>query len=62
MKKQSDKELAEVLQTGVTDEGDALAESMAEVVRNTTSQLTPPDLAAIIASLRALPPLPEEPK
>jgi mono/diheme cytochrome c family protein len=62
LKKQSDKELAEVLQTGVTDEGDALAESMAEVVRNTTSQLTPEDLGALIAYLRSLPPLPEEPK
>jgi hypothetical protein len=62
LKKQSDKELAEVLQSGVTDDGDALAESMAEVVRNTTSQLTAPDLAALIAYLRSLPPLPDEPK
>ncbi|HZQ71445.1 MAG TPA: cytochrome c [Burkholderiales bacterium] len=60
--KQGDKELADVLQTGVTDEGDSLAESMAEVVRNTTSQLTAPDLAALIAYLRSLPPLPDEPK
>jgi len=29
------------------------------VIRNTTSQLTPQDLAAIIAYLRTLPPLPE---
>jgi mono/diheme cytochrome c family protein len=62
LRKQGDKELAEVLQSGVTDEGDALAESMAEVVRNTTSQLTPPDLSALIAYLRSLPPLPDEPK
>ena len=62
LKKQTDKEVAEVLQTGMTDDGDALAESMAEVVRNTTSQLTPPDLSALIAYLRSLPPLPDEPK
>jgi mono/diheme cytochrome c family protein len=62
LKKQSDKELADVLQSGVTEDGDALAESMAEVVRNTTSQLAPPDLAAVIAYLRSLPPLPDEPK
>jgi hypothetical protein len=35
---------------------------MAEVVRNTTSQLTPPDLDAVLAYLRSLPPLPDEPK
>ena len=34
-------------------------ESMAEVINNTTSQLTPQDLAALIAYLRALPPLPD---
>jgi hypothetical protein len=32
---------------------------MDEVIRNTTSQLTPEDLAALIAYLRSLPPLPE---
>jgi hypothetical protein len=46
----------------VTPDGDALAESMAEVVRNTTSQLTAGDLAALIAYLRAIAPLPDEPK
>jgi hypothetical protein len=35
---------------------------MGEVIRNTTSQLTLPDLDALIAYLRSLPPLPEEPK
>jgi len=29
------------------------------VIRNTTSQLTPQDLAALIAYLRSLPPLPD---
>jgi len=35
---------------------------MAEVVRNTTGQLTPQDLDALIAYLRSLPPLPDERK
>jgi hypothetical protein len=32
---------------------------MAEVITNTTSKLTPQDLAAMIAYLRALPALPD---
>jgi hypothetical protein len=35
---------------------------MEEVIQNTTSQLTAQDLAAMIAYLRTLPPLPNEPK
>ena len=35
---------------------------MAEVVQNTTSQLTPADLDAVVAYLRSLPPLPDEAK
>ncbi|MDW8469988.1 MAG: hypothetical protein RML56_14525 [Burkholderiales bacterium] len=46
----------------MTAEGDVLAESMAEVVRNTTSRLTPADLDAMIAYLRSLAPLPDEPR
>jgi mono/diheme cytochrome c family protein len=46
----------------MTPEGDVLSEAMAEVVQNTTSQLTPQDLDALIAYLRSLPPLPDEPK
>ena len=38
------------------------AEAMGEVVRNTTSKLTDQDLGALMAYLRSLPPLPEEPK
>ena len=52
----------EVLQTGLTPDGDILSEAMSEVVRNTTSQLTRQDLDALIAYLRSLPPLPDEPK
>jgi mono/diheme cytochrome c family protein len=62
LKKVSDGELKEVLQTGMTSDGDVLAESMGEVVRNTTSQLSVPDLNAMIAYLRSLPALPDEPK
>ncbi len=62
LKKVSDGELKEVLQTGMTSDGDVLAESMGEVVRNTTSQLSVPDLDAMIAYLRSLPALPDAPK
>jgi len=62
LEKQSDAELKEFLRTAMTPEGDVAAESMAEVVRNTTGQLTPQDLDALVAYLRSLPPLPSEPK
>ena len=62
LKKQSDKEIKEFLVTGMTGEGDVAAEAMGEVVKNTTSQLTPADLDALIAYLRTLPPLPSEKK
>jgi mono/diheme cytochrome c family protein len=60
LKKWSDGELKEFLLTGATPDGDAASGAMDEVVRNTTSQLTPDDLAALMAYLRSLPPLPEE--
>ena len=62
LKKQSDAELRDFLTTGITPDGDVPAEAMAEVIRNTTSQLTPADLAAMIAYLRAIPEIAEEPK
>jgi mono/diheme cytochrome c family protein len=46
----------------MTPDGDVAAESMAEVVKNTTGQLTPQDLDAVVAYLRSLPALPEEAK
>jgi len=61
LKKWDDAELTDFLQSGLTPDGDVAAESMAEVIRNTTGQLTPEDLAALIAYLRALPALPDEP-
>ena len=62
LKKQDDKELKDILTTGMTPDGDVLAEAMGEVVTNTISKLTPADLDAIIAYLRTLPPLPSEKK
>jgi mono/diheme cytochrome c family protein len=62
LKKKSDAEVKEFLETAMTPDGDVAAEAMAEVVRNTTSQLTPADLDAVVAYLRSLPPLPDEPK
>jgi mono/diheme cytochrome c family protein len=59
-KKWSDKDLADFLVTGTLPDGDVPAEAMGEVIRNTTSLLTPQDLAALIAYLRSLPPLPDE--
>ncbi|MEO7244437.1 MAG: cytochrome c, partial [Rubrivivax sp.] len=58
----SDAELREFLLTGITPDFDSADEAMAEVIRNTTSRLTPEDLSAMIAYLRSLPPLSEEPK
>jgi mono/diheme cytochrome c family protein len=62
LKKRSEGELREFFTTGMTADGDVPAEAMAEVIRNTTSQLTPEDLNALIAYLRSLPALPEESK
>ncbi len=62
LKNWSDAELKDFLQTGISPDGDVVAETMGEVIRNSTSQLTPGDLAAVIAYLRALAPLPDEAK
>ena len=62
LKKWSDSELRDFLTTGMYSDGDVPAEAMAEVIRNTTGQLTPQDLEALIAYLRSIPALPEEPK
>jgi mono/diheme cytochrome c family protein len=62
LKKLGDKDLKDFLQSGQTPDGDVVAEAMGEVIRNTTSQLTSTDLDALMAYLRSLPPLPEEPK
>jgi len=62
LKKWSDAEIRDFLQTGMTSDGDVTSETMGEVVTNTTSQLTPPDMAALIAYLRSIPPVESEKK
>ena len=62
LKKWGDKDLADFLASGLTPDGDVVGEAMGEVITNTTGKLTPPDLAALIAYLRSLPALPDEPK
>ena len=62
LKKWDDRELKNFLQTGDTPDGDVVAETMGEVIRNTTGRLTAEDLAALIAYQRTLPPLPDEPR
>lgn len=62
LKKWSDAEIRDFLQTGMTSDGDVTAEAMAEVVRNTTSQLTAEDLSALIAYLRTVPAVEDEKK
>ncbi len=62
LKKIDDKDLKDFLKFGQTPDGDVVGETMGEVIRNTTSQLTPRDLDALVAYLRTLPALPDEPK
>lgn len=62
LKRWNDAQLTEFLRSGATPEGDAPSDTMYEVIRNTTGQLTPSDVEALIAYLRSLPPLPDEPK
>ena len=62
LKSWTDADLKEFFLSGATPDGDAAAEPMAEVIRNSTSQLLPVDLAAIIAYLRSLPANPDEPR
>ena len=62
----SDKDIAEILETGQTPNGDSVGGPMAEVVR-TTAQLSPEDRAAIATYIKSLPPVegpkpPERPK
>lgn len=61
LKKWSDQELNDFLRYGIKPDGDVPTETMAEVIRLSTSQLTPEDRAALIAYLRSLPPLPNDP-
>jgi mono/diheme cytochrome c family protein len=56
----SDKDIAYLLETGNTPEGDSVGGAMAAVIRN-TSQLTPEDRAAMATYIKSLPPV-EGPK
>jgi mono/diheme cytochrome c family protein len=58
----SDANLKEFFNTGITPDGDTVSETMDEVIRNTTSHLTPGDQGALIAYLRSLPPRADEPR
>ena len=62
LKKYGAAELKDILQSGLYADGDVMGETMSEVVKNTTSQLTAADLDALIAYLLSVPPLPDEPK
>jgi mono/diheme cytochrome c family protein len=60
LKDYSEEDIADLLETGKTPEGDSLGSSMAPVIRN-VSQLTPEDRAAMAAYIKSLPPV-EGPK
>jgi mono/diheme cytochrome c family protein len=62
LKKYGPAELKDILTSGLYSDGDVMGETMSEVVKNTTSQLTAPDLDALIAYLLSIVPLPDEPK
>jgi mono/diheme cytochrome c family protein len=62
LERYGDGELKDILKSGLFPDGDVLGDTMSEVVRNTTSKLTSPDLDALVAYLRSLAPLPGEPK
>jgi mono/diheme cytochrome c family protein len=60
LKDYSDKDIADVLETGTTPDGQTIGGAMAPVIRN-TSQLTPEDRDAMAAYIKSLPPV-EGPK
>ncbi len=57
--KWSANDIADALNLGIDPDGDVLGNEMAEVVKNSTSQLTQEDRQAVAAYLKALPPLPD---
>ena len=56
LKDWSEKDIAYLLETGQTPDGDSVGSSMTEVVRN-TSQLSVPDRTAIATYIKSLPPV-----
>jgi mono/diheme cytochrome c family protein len=61
LKKWSDQEVKDYLTTGIMPDGDVANKTMSEVIQNSTKQLTGEDLSALIAYLRSLTPLADEP-
>jgi mono/diheme cytochrome c family protein len=59
LQKWSDDDLKEYFTYGSSPDGDIAVEPMSEVITNTTSKLTKDDLAAMVAYLRTLRPLPD---
>jgi len=55
-------ELGEMLESGMKPDGDFLGGEMAEVVKETTSKLTAEDRKALVAYLKAVPPVATEKK
>ena len=55
--KWSDADLVDLLKQGMTPDGDFVGGAMAEVVRHSTRKLTDPDIRAVVAYLRSLPPV-----
>lgn len=53
-----DEDLKKLFLTGVTPDDETVSESMYEVVSNTTSKMNAADIAAMIAYLRSLKPIP----
>jgi hypothetical protein len=51
-----------MLKTGIMPDGDSLGAAMADVVEQGTSKLRDDDLAAMVAYLKALPPIADRPK
>ena len=55
--KWSEGDLLDLLRVGMMPDGDFVGGSMGEIVRNTTGKLNEPDLRAIVAYLKGLPPI-----
>jgi hypothetical protein len=51
-----------LLETGMKPDGDVVGAEMTEVVEETTSKLTAADRKALVAYLRAVPPVHMEPR
>ena len=57
-----DDEIVHFLLTGEYSDGSTAEEPMADVIHNGTSKLTEDDVRAIVAYLRSIPPVAEQPE